>query len=113
MGYGVQASDHEIGRVADFLVSTSDWTIRLLVLETGNWLLNRKVVVLPNLIRALEWDTQKIHVDLTEDQIRNSPEFDPAIPINPKQEVDLLRLLRTTCLQIVASRKIQASLNHV
>ncbi|MFC1835473.1 PRC-barrel domain-containing protein [Thermodesulfobacteriota bacterium] len=87
IGYGVQASDHEVGRVADFLASNNDWTIRLLVFDAGNWISGRKVVVLPDLVQAVEWDTKKIHVDLSEDQVRNSPEFEPGKPINSKQEV--------------------------
>lgn len=77
IGYGVQASDHEIGRVADFLVSTDDWTIRLLVLDTGNWLPGKKVMVLPDHIERVEWEAQKVYFDLSEDQISNSPEFVP------------------------------------
>jgi uncharacterized protein YrrD len=87
IGYGVQSLDNEIGHVEDLLASTDDWTIHLIVLDTGNWLSGKKVVVLPDLIQGVEWDTRKVYVDLSKDQIRNSPEFDPGKPINPKQEV--------------------------
>ena len=87
MGYRAQASDNEVGHIEDLLASTNNWVIRLLVLDTKNWLPGKKVVVLPNLIKRIEWETQKVYVNLSEDQIRNSPEFDPEKPINPQQEV--------------------------
>jgi hypothetical protein len=64
-GYHVAASDGEIGRVEDFLLDDRDWAIRLLAIDTGNWLPGRKVVISPAWLRAIDWSDQRILVDLT------------------------------------------------
>ncbi|MBE9080437.1 PRC-barrel domain-containing protein [Romeria aff. gracilis LEGE 07310] len=43
-GYKIHASDGEIGKVDQFLFDDESWTIRYLVVNTGNWLLERLVV---------------------------------------------------------------------
>jgi len=39
-GYAIGAMDGDIGKVDDFYLDDESWTIRYLVAETGNWLLN-------------------------------------------------------------------------
>ena len=78
-GYHVAASDGEIGRVEDFLLDDRDWAIRLLAIDTGNWLPGRKVVISPAWLRAIDWSDQRILVDLTRHQIKDSPGYDTAM----------------------------------
>jgi hypothetical protein len=44
-GYHLKATDGEIGTVADLMYDESDWAIRWLVVDTGDWLSGRKVVL--------------------------------------------------------------------
>jgi len=44
-GYAIGATDGDIGKLDDFYFDDKSWTIRYLVAETGNWLLNRKVLI--------------------------------------------------------------------
>ena len=46
-GYAIGATDGDIGKLDDFYFDDEFWTIRYLVTETGNWLLNRKVLISP------------------------------------------------------------------
>ena len=78
-GYHVAANDGEIGHVEDFLIDDRDWAIHLLGVDTGRWLPGRKVVISPAWLRGIEWNRQRIHVDLSRQQIKDSPAYDPAL----------------------------------
>ena len=36
-GYHIHASDGDIGLIADFLIDDSDWSLRYIMADTGNW----------------------------------------------------------------------------
>ena len=44
-GYSIEASDGRLGTVSDFLFSDDSRRIRWLVVDTGNWLSGRKVLL--------------------------------------------------------------------
>jgi len=44
-GYAIAASDGDVGHVSDLLFDDASWQIRWLVVETGNWLAGRKVLL--------------------------------------------------------------------
>ena len=46
-GYAIEASDGDIGTVSDFLFDDVSWQVRWLVVDTGNWLSGRKVLLPP------------------------------------------------------------------
>jgi len=90
LGYHIQATDTDIGHVEDFIVDQDTWIIRYLVIDTSNWLpASKKVLITPSWVDQVEWDKRKVPVDLTSDQIRNSPPFDPTLPVNQEYEVAL------------------------
>jgi hypothetical protein len=88
-GYPIQAMDGEIGHVEDFVVDDRDWTIRYLVIDTGNWLPSRKVLVPPLWMDHLSWNEKKAHVSLERDLIRDAPKYDPSRPILRSYEMHL------------------------
>jgi len=88
-GYHIQAKDGEIGHVEDFITEDDLWALRYMVVDTRNWLPGRKVLVAPAWIDAVHWDEAKVLVNLTRDEIKNSPPFDPAQPINREYETRL------------------------
>ncbi len=45
-GYAIAASDGKLGTVSDFLFDDATWLVRWLVVDTGNWLSGRKVLLL-------------------------------------------------------------------
>lgn len=75
-GYHIAAEDGSIGHVEDYLIDHG-WHMRYLVIDTRNWLPGRRVVVAPDWVRRIDWAAREVEVDLTRDQIRNSPEYDP------------------------------------
>jgi uncharacterized protein YrrD len=76
-GYRIHASDGEIGHVEDFVMDDESWSIRYLVVDTGGWLPGKQVLIAPHWASAVSWDEQAVSVDLTRDQVKDAPEFDP------------------------------------
>lgn len=89
IGYHIEARDGEIGHVEDLIVNVEDWLIRYLVVDTRNWLPGRKVLVSPTWAEEISWRERKVRVDLSRETIENSPEFNPAEPVNRSYEVRL------------------------
>ena len=88
-GYHIQATDGEIGHVEDMIIDTDPWIIRYLVIDTKNWLPGRKVLVARNWLNSVSWEEHKVHVDLNRNEIKGSPEYDPAKPVNRDYETRL------------------------
>jgi hypothetical protein len=89
LGYYIQATDGDIGHVKDFLVDDRTWAIRYMIVDTRNWLPGRKVLIAPEWISHLSWTDSTVHVSMTREQIRNSPEYDPSRPIERDEELRL------------------------
>ncbi len=89
-GYHIKARDEEIGHVEDFIVDDQTWTIRYMIIDTSNWWPgSRKVLVPPTWIDSVAWAESKVRVDLTVEQIRLGPEYDPSAPVNREYETRL------------------------
>ncbi|MEJ2285807.1 MAG: PRC-barrel domain-containing protein [Desulfobacterales bacterium] len=88
-GYLIQAADGEIGHVEDFIVDDDTWRLRYIVVDTRNWLPGRKVLISTQWTTAIDWAEEKFWIDLSTDRIKNSPEYDPAEPINRENEAKL------------------------
>lgn len=85
-GYHIAASDGEIGHAETFLVDDEAWAIRYMVVDTRNWLPGRKVLVSPSWITGVSWSQNQVTVDLTREQIKNSPPYHKGQPMNREQE---------------------------
>lgn len=77
-GYHINARDGEIGRIKDFLVEKPGWAIRYLLIDTGTWWPGRQVLISKGWVSALSWSQQAVALDLTRNEIRSSPAYDPA-----------------------------------
>jgi uncharacterized protein YrrD len=88
-GYGIHASDGEIGHVKDFILDDETWAIFCLVVDTGKWLPGRKVLLAPAWIEQVSWADAMISVDLTRESVRNSPVYDPSQPVSAIYEARL------------------------
>jgi sporulation protein YlmC with PRC-barrel domain len=74
--YELRARDGMVGRVSDFFFDEQQWRVRYLAVETGGWLDRRKVLIAPEAVSRAEWDQRLLPVDLSMDQVRNSPTID-------------------------------------
>ncbi|MDX1645598.1 MAG: PRC-barrel domain-containing protein [Longimicrobiales bacterium] len=88
-GYDVQAVDGALGHVEDLMADDADWSIRYLVVDTGRWLPGRKVLISPLWLRELVWSDRRAVVELTRDQIEDSPPYRPRQPIYRAYEAEL------------------------
>ncbi|MBC8009069.1 MAG: PRC-barrel domain containing protein [Burkholderiales bacterium] len=85
----LQTRDGALGKVKDFYFDDHYWTIRYLVVETGSWLHSRRVLIASSVLFAIDWTDSQILVDLTRDQVRQSPGIDTAEPVSRALETDL------------------------
>ena len=89
--YHIAATDGEIGHVVDFIMEDDSWTIRYLVIDTRKWWRGKKVIISPQWIAALDWAQAKVHVNLSREGIKQSPEYDSSKLISREYESQLYR----------------------
>ena len=88
-GYAVAASDGQIGTVSDFLFDDTNWLVRWLVVDTGNWLSGRKVLLPPSVLGHLDPKEKTCSVKLTMQQVKDSPEIDTDLPVSRQMETSV------------------------
>lgn len=88
-GYDILAYDGEIGKVHDFYFDDEHWEIRYLVVDTGPWILGRKVLISPVALGQPNWIERQFPVNLTREQIENSPDIDTQKPVSRQQQTSL------------------------
>lgn len=89
VGYHLLASDDSIGQLRDFLLDDRSWAMQYVLADTGNWWLGKQVVFPPKWIDELDWQDHKVYVDVTREQVRTSPEYDPAALLTRDYETAL------------------------
>lgn len=85
-GYTIHATDGEIGKVKDYIVDDSDWRINYLVVDTGDWLNSKNILLPVGWIKQVKWDNSIVIVNVTVEQVQNCPVFDPDQPLNAADE---------------------------
>jgi hypothetical protein len=85
-GYGVEADDGGVGSVHDCLFDDRTWKLRWLVVDTGNWLPGRKVLIHPSAIGRPDLENLRLPVHLTKAQIEASPNISLDLPISTQME---------------------------
>jgi hypothetical protein len=88
-GYAIEASDGDIGTVSDFLFDDASWLVRWLVVDTGNWLSGRKVLLPPSALGRLYANNRVFAVKLTKQQVKDSPEIDTDRPVSRQMETSV------------------------
>jgi len=88
-GYAVHASDGVIGTVSDFLFDDATWFVRWLIIDTGNWLSGRKVLLPPSALAHVNPIGCRVDFELTRRQIKDSPNADTERPVSRQQETNI------------------------
>jgi len=88
-GFKLHATNGDIGKVNSFLFNDESWEIIYLVADTGNWLIDRLVLVSPVALRQIGHDEDHIPVNLTKEQIENSPPLSEHEPVSRQYEQKL------------------------
>lgn len=90
-GCGIRASDGEIGSINQVYFDDEAWGVRYLVVDTGNWLHDRQVLISPYSLKHVDWSSNTVHVNLTRQQVRESPTLDTHQPVSRQHEIEYLR----------------------
>ena len=85
-GYRILGQGGEIGKVVEFYFDDHYWTVRYLVAETGNWLTGRKVLLSPYAVIDVNRAEKYITVNLTKQQIEDSPALETHRPVSRQYE---------------------------
>jgi sporulation protein YlmC with PRC-barrel domain len=85
-GNKLGASDGDIGHVKDFYFDDLSWAVRYLVVDTGNWLPRRQVLLAPHSLNGLEQAAKVLRVNLTREQIESSPAIEQHKPVSRRYE---------------------------
>lgn len=87
LGYELGAQDGNIGRCSDFLFEDNSWAVRYIVGDTRKWLSGRKVLISPIAVGTSEESTQTLSIDLTKNQIKDSPPLESDLPVSRQYEI--------------------------
>ena len=86
VGLAVRARDGEAGTVSDLLFDDRDFTVRWVVIDTGNWLPGRKVLVPPDRTHVADGAETLVgpalSVEQTREEIENGPGIDRDAPVS-------------------------------
>lgn len=88
-GYAIHASDGVIGTVSDFLFDDKTWLVRWFVINAGNWLDDRKVLLPPSAMERVNHIGRRFDVKLTRQQVKDSPDADTERPVSRQQETKI------------------------
>jgi len=89
--YALGAKDGRIGHAKEFYFDDSHWTLRYLVAQAGNWLTGQLVLLSPHALGKIDDAEKTIPVNLTREQIENSPAPETERPLSRQFEADYFR----------------------
>src|SRR5205085_4508636 len=90
-GYAIEASNGRIGSVSDFLFEDTSWIVRWLVVDTGNWLSGRKVLLPLSALGKPNPSLRQFPIKLTMQQVKDSPDIDTDRPVSRQHETHIYR----------------------
>ena len=91
MGFSLNACDGEIGKLEEVYFDDNRWIVRYFIVRTGNWLLGRKVLIMPAVINGIDEEAKTLNVDLTREQIKNCPTVNTKLPVSRHYEEEYYR----------------------
>jgi hypothetical protein len=81
--------DGRLGTVSDFLFDDASWIVRWLVVDTGDWLFGRKVLLPSSVLGHLDPTERQFWVGLTMQQVKGGPDIDTDRPVSRQMEVNV------------------------
>ncbi|MEU9100979.1 PRC-barrel domain containing protein [Streptomyces sp. NPDC048361] len=86
-GWKVEAADGSIGKVD---THSDEVGSAHLVVDTGPWIFGKRVLLPAGTVTRLDPDDNRIHVALTREQVKDSPEFEPATHLDDPTYRDII-----------------------
>jgi hypothetical protein len=97
----LRAQDGEIGSVRDLIFHDGDWSIRELIAETGGLLFGRRVSIDPDAVLEPDVVAGVLPVELTKEQVKNSPAGTTRSPGDEPGSEDILAWNRSNAMAAV------------
>lgn len=88
-GFKIGATDGEIGKIDDFYFDDQNWKIRYLIANTGNWLMDRKVLISPSAFQSIDTERRLFNTSLTQEKVKDAPPIDMDRPVSRHKEMEL------------------------
>ncbi len=85
----VWGSDGDIGKVEHFYFDDLTWIMRYMIVRPGSWLPGRSVLLSLEALGKPDWRRRVFPVNLSRDQVRNSPHTDTDEPVSREHEIEL------------------------
>lgn len=90
-GDKLAASDGDLGHVKDFYFDDLSWVVRYVVVDTGTWLTSRQVLLSPHAFGGLDQAGNVLRVNLTRQQVEDSPPIEWHKPVSRQYEEEYYR----------------------
>ncbi|SRR5579862_560813 len=91
-GNTLAASDGgHIGHIKDVYFDDAAWAVRYLVVDTGSWIPGRLVLISPHAFGSVIEGGKALSVNLTKEQIENSPSIESHKPVSRQYEEEYYR----------------------
>lgn len=87
--YQVETTDGATGQIRDLYVEDGFWFVRYLVVASGSWLNEQELLLLPDIVAAVEPESGRLRIKLTEQQLLDSPPRERHLPISRQYEEQL------------------------
>ncbi len=87
--YAVLASDGELGHARGLVCELANWAVRYVVVDTGELLSSKQVLLATPAINAIEWETRQLKTNLTVAAVRACPDYDRDSEISRQYEAFL------------------------
>ena len=85
-GFGLCATDGDIGHVQDFIVDDSDWAVRHVVADTQTWWPGQMVLIAPSAMGMVNGDNGTMHLQVDRKKIKDSPVYGSCRIVDQKFE---------------------------
>ncbi|MCL5745945.1 MAG: PRC-barrel domain-containing protein, partial [Acidobacteria bacterium] len=85
-GLRIRAKDGDIGSVEDLYFDDAEWRVRYLVVDTGTLLIGREVLISPESFLKPDFDEREFAINLSREQIRNSPDVNSTPTVSREEE---------------------------
>jgi len=80
--YYLQTTNAGHSTIEDFIIDTSDWSIKYLIINLRNSLNNEFVLITPELLQQIDYGATRIFSSLSQEQLENAPRYKLDTPIS-------------------------------
>ncbi len=82
LGFRITTRNGELGRVEDFIVDESDWSIQYMVIRTSGADVDKRILVSPESIDWVSWRKKHVSVDMDSEKLQGCPNLKLTFPLS-------------------------------